>query len=111
MLYKLCKKDPIEKDHEMAAIVLVSMMFVSTFIGIMLTTSIAAIFPNSVIRFTLVSAIIGTIVTIAGFFVIIAIVGTNEASIARAVSNIESHTLEYLKRWMDVYYLPGRRNE
>lgn len=86
LLCKLCKKDSIKEDHEMAAILLVSTMFVSTFIGMMLTVGIIAIFPNTVIGFTLISAIIGTIATIAGFFIAAAIVGAGEAVIA---TNIE----------------------
>lgn len=98
LLYKFCKKDPIEEDHGKVANFLSLMISTSAAIGVTLAGSIAAIFPNPKIGFTLISGMIGLISPILGFFATVAIVHcVDETAIKSAVSAISITDSTYVK--------------
>ncbi|TNK93685.1 hypothetical protein OUY_04890 [Wolbachia endosymbiont of Leptopilina clavipes] len=98
LLYKFCKRDPIEEDHGKVANFLSLMISTSAAIGVTLAGSIAAIFPNPKIGFTLISGMIGLIAPILGLFATVAIVHcVDETAIKSAVSAISITDSTYVK--------------
>ncbi len=49
LLYKFCKRDPIEEDHGKIAIFLGMAIPISTMIGAVLNASVIAVLPNPVV--------------------------------------------------------------
>ncbi|AZU37320.1 hypothetical protein BBB02_01745 [Wolbachia endosymbiont of Bemisia tabaci] len=98
LLYKFCKRDPVGEKHEKAAILLSITISASAIIGVILAGSIAAIFPNPKIGFTLISGMIGLIAPILGLFATVAIVHcVDETPIKSAVSAISITDSTYVK--------------
>lgn len=89
LLYKFCKKDPVEGDHRKAAIFLSITIPISTMVGAVLTASVVAVLPpNPVVKvIILVSSTAAIIGMITGFSVAASLVHcADEAAITSAVS-------------------------
>lgn len=88
LLYRFCKRDPIEEDHGKIAIFLGMAIPISTMIGAVLNASVIAVLPNPVVTvIILVSAITGLIATIMGVYVATSLVHcADEAAITFAAS-------------------------
>lgn len=98
LLYKFCKRDPVGERHEKAANFLSLMISTSAAIGVTLAGSIADIFPNSRIGFTLINGMIGLIAPILGLFSTLAIVhDADKTAIRSAVSAISITDSTYVK--------------
>lgn len=98
LLYKFCKRDPVGEKHEKAANFLSLMVSTSSSIGVILAGSIAAIFPNPRIGFTLINGMIGLIAPILGLFPTVAIMYcTDKTAITPAVSAISITDSTYVK--------------
>ncbi|AGJ98772.1 hypothetical protein wNo_03400 [Wolbachia endosymbiont of Drosophila simulans wNo] len=116
LLYKFCKRDPVGEKHKKAANFLSLMVSTSSSIGVILAGSIAAIFPNPRVGFTLIHGMIGLIAPILGLFPTVAIMYcADKTAITPAVSAISITDSTYVKVSHEeevdgMYYLSGRRS-
>lgn len=92
LLYKFCKRDPIEEDHGKVAIFLSITISASAIIGIILAAGVDSIFPNPRIGFTLINGIIVLIAPILGIFATVAIVRCADETVITSVASATSIT-------------------